>query len=322
MELNELNENFLAKKIEKKTFWRLVRERFLPLLEYQTALRQTSADLSLEITGEGVILNLGGVKFYFDFSQPFCRAESILAMQGDYEQQDFDLIKSMIHEGDIVFDVGGNVGLFSLQLAASCRMAEFYAFEPVPATYENMRRNLRLNDSLAARIKIFNVGFSDKEGEFVFYLPSANEAASMRPINDEFYLRESVEGIYTGNEKMTQVKCRVMRLDDFCCEKNIFPDILKMDVEGAELFVLKGATGMLGKQPVIYCEMLRKHAKRFDYHPNDIINFMSERDYSCFTFHKNKFSVVENIDDETTETNFFFLNRKKHADIIMRNTET
>lgn len=57
--------------------------------------------------------------------------------------------------------------------------------------------------------------------------------------------------------------------------------------------------------------MLRKHAKRFGYHPNDLIEWMKGLDYECSTFHDYVFTKFEYMTDDTKETNCFFVNRTK-----------
>ena len=61
-------------------------------------------------------------------------------------------------------------------------------------------------------------------------------------------------------------------IDHFIEEEGITNvDFIKIDVEGNEKAVLEGAYVTIKKErPLIYCELLRKHAKRFGYHPNEV----------------------------------------------------
>lgn len=64
---------------------------------------------------------------------------------------------------------------------------------------------------------------------------------------------------------------------------------------------------MLNKfHPLIYCELLRIHAARFGYHPNEVIEYMKNFDYKCYTLKDNKLTQIDEIDEETVETNFIF----------------
>ena len=151
---------------------------------------------------------------------------------------------------------------------------DIYSFEPVPETYRMMLRNLEINPELSPRIHPNHLGFMDQEGEITFYVPAASEAASAAPIEDQYYLREANQGQAERGHHLQKETCPVTTLDAFA-EKNDFSriDFIKVDTEGAELKVFQGGEQTIRKfHPVIYTEMLRKHAKRFGYHPNDIIH--------------------------------------------------
>lgn len=304
----ELRNAYKEGRIEKKLYWRMLRERFLPLIELQKSIQDSGDDCSVEINGRDIILTRAGVRLSFDFSQTFCRAEGILSLGGNPEQEDFDYITSFLNPGDVVLDIGANVGLVSISLLKSQPNVEkIYTFEPLPDTYEKMKQNLELNGN-PEKIHPVNVGMSDNAGTFDFYLPGENEAASMQPNMDEFYMQESVDGHYTGVKKMDKVECKVTTLDDYVAENNIDRvNFIKIDVEGNEKNVLLGGRAILKKyHPVVYCEMLRKHAARFGYHPNEIIEYMKSLDYKCYTLHDGRLIPFTEMTEDTVETNFFF----------------
>lgn len=321
MRLSELVLAFEQGKIERRTFWTLAREKLVVLKECEELMSNNHACKSIEITKTGIILQKSGIRFYFDFSQIFCRAETNLVMEGAFEQEDFDFLKEIIHNNSVVFDLGANVGLFSLEMVNNNRTLDIYSFEPLPPTYAKLLRNLELNKLEKEHVSTFNIGMSKEKGEFIFYLPSADEAASMKPITDEFYMQEvNPQGLYSGEGQSRQIVCKVSTVDDFCQENGISRvDVLKLDIEGAEYDALQGARQTLLKcRPIVYCEMLRKHAARFGYHPNEIIEYMEEIGYKCFTFHEHQLVVFFKMTDETKETNFFFLHREKHQPIIKK----
>ena len=157
---------------------------------------------------------------------------------------------------------------------------------------------------------MFNIGISDTEGEVDFYVPSATGAASLVANEDEFHRRKCDKyGNYTGDMTIEIVKCKVRTLDTIVAENHINDIVfIKIDVEGNEMAVLKGAKKTIdANKPVIYCELLRKHAKRFGYHPNDVINYMSNLGYNCKTMRDGELVAFEEMDDNTEETNFFFI---------------
>lgn len=320
MEMQEFVEAFNEKRLEKRLYWKLMREKFVSLLEIQSVLQKNSLCERIEISKDQIVLTFQGIRFLFDFGQTICRAEVVLMTNCNPEQEDFDFLGELLSDDDVVFDVGANVGVFSLSLLKMRpRLKKIYAFEPILPTFRRMEQNLDLNSALVQnKISAVNVGLSDKAGTFVFYLPGTDEAASLRPVTDPFYLQESVQGKWTGESGMEKMQCRVDTLDSFVTQHNIHEmRLLKIDTEGNEKGVLAGGTNAIKKwSPIVYSELLRKHAARFDYHPNDVIALMHDLGYRCFTFHEHVFEEMKEMTNETEETNFFFLHSEKHAAII------
>ncbi|HLO94734.1 MAG TPA: FkbM family methyltransferase, partial [Burkholderiaceae bacterium] len=113
------------------------------------------------------------------------------------------------------------------------------------------------------------------------------------------------------------ITCHVERLDDFVSNNKLHVDFIKCDVEGAELFVFQGATETLQRdKPIVFTEMLRKWAAKFNYHPNEIIALFASFEYRCFYAGENALKELAEMTDETVETNFFFLHAKKHQQLI------
>jgi hypothetical protein len=105
-----------------------------------------------------------------------------------------------------------------------------------------------------------------------------------------------------------------MPLDDILGAHGASADVLKLDIEGAELFALRGASNVLRvNRPIVFCEMLRKLARPFGYHPNDIIGLMRDLGYDCYYAEASRLVGFDVMDDETVETNFYFLHRDAHA---------
>jgi hypothetical protein len=81
--------------------------------------------------------------------------------------------------------------------------------------------------------------------------------------------------------------------------------------------VFKGAKNVLQQyKPIVYTEMLRKWSAKFNYHPNEIINMFKDLGYLCFTLKEEKLASFTSMDENTVETNFFFLHEKNHASQI------
>jgi len=89
--------------------------------------------------------------------------------------------------GDIVFDVGANIGVFTL--CAAQHGAEVYAYEPIPATFGLLQQNIHLHgyDKTAQAI---NIGLSDRaEDKIMFHYPTVADPVSVRVISREVPVR-------------------------------------------------------------------------------------------------------------------------------------
>lgn len=320
MDMNAMREAFEAGKLDKRVYWPLMREKFSMLDECRRLLSSGTAD-EVAITKDGVVLETEGIKLLFDFSQVFCRAEVILS---GTERESLDMVSTVAgfclpnsgkaissRQSGVILDIGANVGRVSLALHRDHPDCIIYALEPVKETFMWLLRNLELNKVSQDDIVPLNMGLYSSAGDMKFFVPQENEAASMKPVEDSFYAGESGAGEET---------CAVTTLDDFVLQHGInMVHFIKIDTEGAEKMVLCGGKSVLSDmKPAIYTEMLRKHSARFGYHPNEIIDMMAKLGYGCYTEDSDHLVPFSKMDENTIETNFFFLHKEQHAAIISR----
>ncbi len=178
-----------------------------------------------------------------------------------------------------------------------------YAFEPSGENFLALTRNFQLNHFDTS--SLFHMGLYQENKTVDFYYDvEATGASSMVDLREQ------------GTVRVEQVEMK--RLDDVVKENKIPRiDFIKCDVEGSELFVFKGGMESLKKfKPVIFCEMLRKWTKKYKYHPNDIIHLLASLGYSCYALSKGGLVSVEQVTEDTVETNFFFLNQEKHGGFL------
>jgi FkbM family methyltransferase len=223
---------------------------------------------------------------------------------GAYEMAEWTVLRGLLEDRMTMFDIGANVGWYSMNLARAFPQARILAFEPIPATHSYLRKNLELNQ--IPNVQPGNFGFSDRAGELTFYYyPEGSGNASAADL--------------TGTGAAQKLTCRVRTLDDFIAETGERVDFIKCDVEGAELFVLQGGAATLQRhKPIVFAEMLRKWAAKFGYHPNQIIEFMARLGYQCFTANGEHLRQFRTMDENTVETNFLFLHPERHAAKISR----
>jgi len=304
--LEGLKREFAEGRLAKADFIRRMHDEHLRLHQYADFIRGTNVS-SIEIVDGQVFMTLRDTGLRFSWPKEERRVAPLEMLNfGDYERPCIDRIVSLVDEGACVFDVGANIGWHALTVARRVPQARIFAFEPVPATFQELERNIGLNKE--SRVKAFELGLSDSEGERTFYVrPGESENACSSQAADAPEAR--------------QVRCRLTRLDAFAAAGGHRVDYIKCDVEGGELFVFRGALQTLRRdKPIIFTEMLRKWAARFDYHPNEIISLLKGLGYRCFTVKGMRLAEFGRMDDATTDTNFFFLHPEKHRDKIARNS--
>ncbi len=171
-----------------------------------------------------------------------------------YEKEGYEPIvhaayTSRISTGMTVLDVGAHVGFFTL--AAALRVGpkgRVFAFEPAPETAAVLQRHIRMN-GFEDRVEVVRYVVADHEGEIDFYVRGKTMAAAL--------FRESIEILSPerSNSPAEGVRTRTVTIDKFCAGRGVSPDRIKIDVEGAELFVLRGASATLAGGAEILCEI-------------------------------------------------------------------
>lgn len=143
----------------------------------------------------------------------------------------------------IVFDVGANIGDYSIAVNSIFgERAQVYCFEPSKETFALLKENLRNYKNT----KLYNLGLGQENTQTILYSDKKGSGlASLYNRKLEYH------GIIMGERENVAIR----RLDDFCRENNIeHIHFLKMDVEGNELNVLRGAEGMIKSRAVDYIQ--------------------------------------------------------------------
>jgi FkbM family methyltransferase len=301
--LSVLRANYESGSIAKTEYNREIWKVHRQLFEYANFLHGTNIEL-IEIVEDGVIFGIRDPKLRLWCSPQDQRHVAIASLNfRQYESKELAAVLQLAKTCHVIFDIGANVGLYSIALAQRFPESKVISFEPIPATFQELRRNLELN--LANNVVPYNLGLSDSSGNATFYLdPTVSGAASGMPLGPEFG---------TSNK----VICSTETLDDFVDRTGHSPHLIKCDVEGAELHVFRGGARMIDRtKPMIFTEMLRKWSKRFGYHPNDIIAFFRQLGYECFVLSDGLLHPFMEMTEQTVETNFFFLHKEKHVETV------
>ncbi len=297
--LKEIEDQFLAGRIDKWEYIERMYKNHIILFDYVEFLKRCEIS-NIEISANGVIFTFGESLIKFLCTKGDKRLAPIDALNfGSYENGEMNMALNLIKDGDIVLDIGANLGWYAMNVAQKRPGCYIYSFEPIPRTFSYLEKNIQLNGF--RNIAIYNLGLSEQEALCNFYYDETLSVnASLRNMS---------------NIEETQViSCQVTTLDNFVCGQSIpRVDFIKCDVEGSEYYVFRGGEKVIKRDlPIIYSEMLRKWAAKFNYHPNDIVRYFYDIGYRCFALKGNKLRPIGEVNDLTIETNFFFLHEEKH----------
>lgn len=153
-----------------------------------------------------------------------------------FEQDILDDIAPFIPDNAVMLDIGANIGNHSLYFAIERNAKKIYAFEPIPETFNILKKNVEINN-LENIITPLNIALSN-----------CNTNADIKNFNIRFMGAAQINENIKGN-------IDVKAVDNLDIEENI--DFIKIDVEGYELKVLEGAINTIEKyKPVIFIELL------------------------------------------------------------------
>ena len=153
-----------------------------------------------------------------------------------------ELLKKLIRSGDLIFDIGANIGYLSLLFNSLLKnTGTVVAIEPSTRCFHQLQRNT----AFAEKIQTLNVAIS-------------NRTEKLRFAETKYLERSSLE---TVNTYAKTIDVEAIQLDDLCLKYGM-PDFIKIDVEGHEFAVFQGAEKMLSSKlrPLIYFEALNSTA--------------------------------------------------------------
>lgn len=169
----------------------------------------------------------------------------------------------------IAVDVGAHLGHFALALA-SLDFDEVHAFEPIPDTYRQLQRNIAMNPRLADRVNAHALGVSDGPGSTLFTIhdssPGQNRMATAADPNGAH-----------------QIHCPLTSLDErFADRREASLGIVKIDVEGFETAVIRGAARLLaeGRIMFVYAEVISQALREAESSAAQLVAILAAADFA------------------------------------------
>ena len=226
---------------------------------------------------------------------------------GDYESGIKDVFKGIIKSGDVVLDIGANIGfhtLFFSELTGKEGMV--IAFEPIPQNYQTLRSNIILNSY--KNIQALQIALGNNNEEINIFIDPGN--ANPGSFN-----------LFSNNSTNTKINCR--RGDDILAELNINRvDMMKIDVEGYEQFALEGLQETIRNcQPKIVFEFDKNYQLKHAKDQFGVFNVLSPFNYRFFII-KDKGLVPFNYDKNLESAEILALPERLFSNFEMKKEGT
>ena len=189
---------------------------------------------------------------------------------GTYEESEAKIMEEKIKVGNIVVDVGANIGLHTLNMARIVgNTGRVFAFEPDPSNFEILEKNVKINNYQNIILEQKAVG--DKHGRTTLY-------QSDNPGNHRLFpLTKQAKG---------QIQVELTSLDKYFIDSNLANKInfIKIDVEGFEFSVLKGMKNILknNKKIKILFENMQINTIQAGFTPIKVLNYLTSYDFKLF----------------------------------------
>ena len=180
-----------------------------------------------------------------------------------------------------VFDIGAHIGLYALPASkVIVPQGRLYAFEPAQVNRELLKRHIEYNRISNIEVVPDLVGDERKQDVEFFETESAH---GMNTIAQESVAHKNIA------HPFRKVLRKQIRLDDFCHERGIVPEVIKIDVEGGELKVIQGARKVfVQSHPLIFLSVHPSHLQHLGSSAEALYSVILELGYTAFNTKGNK----------------------------------
>lgn len=244
-----------------------LRRAFASSMEFQNSVTTLSPFDSTNV----VIKEIGnGVRLFVDLADTLI---GVRIVEGKFELAEREFILRTLQPGDVTIDVGANVGYFALLMASKVGPeGHVYAFEPLPRNSALLAQSVTEN-GFADRITLTRAALADRGGELELVSPTTSLHWGGA------YLRTADEDAFPSGHEVTRVQ--VSALDEMALRRPV--KFIKIDAEGAELLILRGASRLLHEdRPVVLAEISAPQLGLVSRgSPTDMITFMARHGYRC-----------------------------------------
>lgn len=250
-----------------------------PIKRGRHRLSNLAFQLSPTMPGELVVKTIDGRELFLDSKNDSYKYVYFL---GEYESVISNIFRRLINTGDICLDIGANIGWYTTLFQKLVGLAgHVHAFEPVPHLFKDLERNVKIN-ATPDNVTLNNFALGNEEKNVKMHvftdLPDGHSSISA-----------------FASSKFETFTASMQTLDEYISDHKInHVGVVKVDVEGAELLVLQGASKIFEqeKPPILEIEMALATTQGFGYLPNDLIEHIRARaDYDFYAIDETRSSL-------------------------------
>lgn len=199
---------------------------------------------------------------------------ALIYYQGESEPLTNRFLRSFLRPGMSFWDVGAHIGEHTLLAARAVgSTGEIHAFEPSPETFTLLSANVRANG--LRTVTLNQQAVSDTSNELAFQVFDEPAISCLIPSGGD-----------DRKSKSKQIRVACISLDHYSKSVRV-PNLIKIDVEGAELSVLEGMANLLSieplRAPALIFEFSQPNTQRFGYQPDRIVSFLSKFGFNVYS---------------------------------------
>ena len=202
-----------------------------------------------------------------------------LSVNPIYGESDTKIVKKLIKNGDVVLDIGANIGYYTLIFAKLVgNSGKVFAFEPEPENFKILQKNIKINEY--ANVFLEQKAVSNNNEKLTLYISD----------------KAGRHSIYKLKKYVKSIDIESVTIDNYLKKNNIEKiNFVKIDVEGAELNVLQGIQNLLDKNIILLIEFSPLYLISCGLEPFDLINFLEKNNFKIYFAENEQFQEFNKI---------------------------
>lgn len=227
-------------------------------------------------------VEIGGHKMFLDEKDSLS-----LSIWGAFEEFETEIVKKEIKAGDVVLDIGANIGYYTLIFAKLVgENGKVFAFEPDPVNFSLLKKNIETNGY--KNVVLIQKAVSNKNEMLKLYLCEENRGDHR---------------IYDSHDNRQSVEVEAIRLEDYFKDYEGKIDFIKMDIQGAEGGATQGMFSLLQKNKVkIITEFWPMGLKKFGIDPEEYLKSLTDSDFKIYEVDEQKKKITPTNISELLKT--------------------